>query len=49
MRPVANQPAKLFTTAKTYKFNDIEDINVEKLKFRPIKARQELLNTIVVK
>ena len=36
MRPVANQPAKLFATAKTHKFNNIEDINVEELKFRPI-------------
>ena len=37
MRPVVNQPAKLFATAKTHKFNNIEDINVEELKFRPIK------------
>ena len=39
MRPVANQPAKLFATAKTHKFNDIEEINVEKLKFRPITGQ----------
>ena len=39
MRPVPNQPAKLFATAKTHKFNDIEEINVEKLKFRPITGQ----------
>ena len=37
IRPAVNQPAKLFATAKTHKFNNIEDINVEKLKFRPTK------------
>ena len=36
MKPVANQAAKLFATTKTHKFNNIEDINVEELKFRPI-------------
>ena len=36
MRPVANQPAKLFARAEYHKFNNIEDINVEELKFRPI-------------
>ena len=36
MRQVANQSAKLFATAKTHKFNNTEDINVEGLKFRPI-------------
>ena len=36
MRPIANQPAKLFATAKTHKFNNIEDINVDELKLRPI-------------
>ena len=35
MRPVVNEPAKLFASAKTYKSNNIEDINVEELKFRP--------------
>ena len=41
MRPVANQPAKLFATAKTQKFNNIEDINVDELKFRPITDQKE--------
>ena len=36
MRPVANQSAKLFATAKTRKFHNIEHINVKELKFRPI-------------
>ena len=36
MRPVAYQSAKLFATAKTHKFNNIEHINVDELKFRPI-------------
>ena len=36
MRTVANQPAKLFATAKTHKFNNIEDIKVAELKLRPI-------------
>ena len=29
MRPVTNQPAKLFATAKTHKCNNIEHINVD--------------------
>ena len=29
MRPVSNQPAHFFATAKTSKFDTIEDINVE--------------------
>ena len=36
MRPVENQPAKLFATAKTHTFNNIEDIYVEELESRPI-------------
>ena len=36
MRPVASQPAKLFATAKTHKFNNIEDNDAEELKFKPI-------------
>ena len=41
MRPVANQQAKLFATAKTHKFNNIEDINVDELKFRSIIDQTE--------
>ena len=36
MRPVPNEPVKLFATVKTHKFKNIEDIHVEDLKFRPI-------------
>ena len=36
MRPVANQQGQFFTTAKNHKFDSIEDIYVEKLKFKPI-------------
>ena len=31
-----NQPAKLYGTAKTHIFNNIHEINKEKIKFRPI-------------
>ena len=36
MYPHSNQPAKLYGTAKTHKFNNIQEINKEKLKFCPI-------------
>ena len=36
MRPVSNQPARFFATAKTHKFDTIEDINVKDLNLRPI-------------
>ena len=36
MYPHSNQPAKLYGTAKTHKFNNIQEINKERLKFRPI-------------
>ena len=36
MRPVSNQPARFFATAKTHKFDTIEGINVKNLKLRPI-------------
>ena len=37
MKPKFNEPARLFAIAKTHKFNDLDEITVEKLKFRPIK------------
>ena len=49
MRPAANQPAKLFLPAKTHKFNNIEDINVDELKFRPIIDQKGTFTYIVVK
>ena len=36
MRPISNQPARFFATAKTHKFNKIEDINIQDLKLTPI-------------
>ena len=36
MRPVSNQPARLFATAKTHKFQSFDDITLEDLKLRPI-------------
>ena len=36
MRPISNQPARFFATAKTHKFDTIENINVKDLKLRPI-------------
>ena len=36
MGPVANQPGRIYATAKTHKFNSLDEINVDNLKFRPI-------------
>ena len=36
MRPASHEPGKLYATAKTHKFNSLDDINVDNLKFRPI-------------
>ena len=36
MRPVSNQPGRLYATAKTHKFSSLDGITIEKLKFRPI-------------
>ena len=36
MRPVSNQPARIYATSKTHKFNSLDDISVDNLKFRPI-------------
>ena len=36
MRPVSNQPARFFVTAKTHKFKSLEEINVDQLKLHPI-------------
>ena len=35
MYPHSNQRAKVYGTAKTQKFNNIQETNKEKLKFRP--------------
>ena len=36
MLPKSNQPGQLYGTAKTHKFDNIEDITLENLKFRPM-------------
>ena len=36
MRPRSNKPGRFFATAKTYKYEYIEDISLESLKLRPI-------------
>ena len=36
LRPTANQPARLFATAKTHKFESYKNININDLKLRPI-------------
>ena len=36
MRPVSNQPGRLYATTKTHKFNSLDEMTVENLKFRPI-------------
>ena len=36
MRPTSSQPAWLFATAKTHKFTDIKQININDLKLWPI-------------
>ena len=36
MQPDSNQPATLYGTAKTHKFQSLEDITVVNLKFWPI-------------
>ena len=36
MQPDSNQPARLYGTAKTHKFESLENIIVANLKFRPI-------------
>ena len=35
-RPSSSQSARLFTTAKTHKFTDTKQININNLKLRPI-------------
>ena len=38
MLPFSNQPAQLYGSPKTNKFDDTFDIKTESLKFRPIIA-----------
>ena len=36
MRPVSHEPGKLYTTAKTHKFNLLDNIAVDNFKFPPV-------------
>ena len=36
IRPVSNHPARLYASAKTHKFDKINDVNLDQLKFPPI-------------
>ena len=36
MRPVSNQHRRIYATAKIHKFNSLDEIIVDNLKFRPI-------------
>ena len=38
IRPVSNQPDRLYATAKTHKFKSLDKITVENLKFQPINS-----------
>ena len=40
IRPKSNQSARLYATANTSNFNDIDKVTVEKLKFRPSKPNR---------
>ena len=39
MLPSSNQPAQLYGTAKTHKFDDVNEITVDLLIFRPMIAQ----------
>ena len=49
MKPDNNQPARLFGTAKTIKFDNLEDITVGNLKFRPIIDQTRMFTYNAVK
>ena len=36
MRPVSNRLAQLYASAKTHTFDNINDVNLDQLKFQPI-------------
>ena len=36
MRPVCNRPGRLYASVKTHKFHNINEINLDQVKFRPI-------------
>ena len=38
--PISNQPGKICATAKTHKFDSLENITIQNLKFRPICSQR---------
>ena len=36
MKQVSNCPERLYASAKTHKFDNINDVNLDQLKFQPI-------------
>ena len=42
MRPVPDQSGKIYATAKTHKFDSLENITIQNLKFRPIIPQTDL-------
>ena len=49
MRPVSNQPGRLYATAKTHKFILLYEITIEKLKFRLVMPQVGTYTYIAVK
>ena len=41
MRPISNQPGKIYATAKTHKFDSLENITIQNLKFHSIISQIE--------
>ena len=41
MRPISNRPARLYVSAKAHKFNNINDVNLDQLKFRSFMDQTE--------
>ena len=42
MMPSCHQPARFFTSAKTHKFENFDDINIKELKLRPIIDQEDV-------
>ena len=47
MRPAYREPGKLYATAKTHKFNLLDDITADNLKFRPIISQIGTYDTML--
>ena len=49
MRQNSNQQARLYSTGKTHKFNNLDEVTVEKLKIRPIVDQKGTATYDVIK